>query len=74
MSVLNANAVAIQLPIGAENDFVGMIDLIERVAYKYKDDLGKDPEKVEIPAEYARPSGRASCGIWLRKLPSLTKS
>ncbi len=49
---LNANAVAIQLPMGAEDVFVGMIDLIERVAYKYKDDLGKDPEKVAIPAEY----------------------
>ncbi len=48
---LQANAVAIQLPIGAENDFVGVIDLVERVAYKYKDDLGKDPEQVEIPAE-----------------------
>lgn len=50
---LNANAVAIQLPMGAEDVFVGMIDLIERVAYKYKDDLGKDPEKVPVPAEYA---------------------
>ena len=50
---LQANAVAIQLPIGAENDFVGVIDLVERVAYKYKDDLGKEPELVEIPAELA---------------------
>jgi elongation factor G len=50
---LNANAVAIQLPMGAEDVFVGMIDLIERVAYKYNDDLGKDPEKVEVPAQYA---------------------
>ncbi|MFC5468771.1 elongation factor G [Cohnella suwonensis] len=49
---LNANAVAIQLPIGAENDFKGMIDLIERVAYIYKDDLGKEPETVAIPSEY----------------------
>ncbi|TVY06612.1 elongation factor G [Paenibacillus cremeus] len=48
---LGANAVAIQLPIGAENDFVGAIDLIERVAYVYKDDLGKEPIKSEIPAE-----------------------
>ena len=48
-SRLQANAVAIQLPIGAENDFLGIIDLIERTAYMYKDDLGKDPEKVEIP-------------------------
>ncbi|HUC91439.1 MAG TPA: elongation factor G [Paenibacillus sp.] len=49
---LQANAVAIQLPIGAENDFKGVIDLVERVAYVYKDDLGKEPEKIEIPAEY----------------------
>ncbi|QJD85088.1 elongation factor G [Cohnella herbarum] len=49
---LNANAVAIQLPMGAEDVFVGMIDLVERVAYKYKDDQGKDPEKIAIPAEY----------------------
>lgn len=49
---LQANAVAIQLPIGAENDFVGVIDIVDRVAYKYKDDLGKDPEKIAIPAEY----------------------
>ncbi|MGG4033463.1 elongation factor G [Paenibacillus cisolokensis] len=48
---LQANAVAIQLPIGAENDFVGVIDLIERVAYIYKDDLGKEPEKTDIPDE-----------------------
>ncbi|WP_214627413.1 elongation factor G [Paenibacillus agaridevorans] len=50
---LQANAVAIQLPIGAESDFVGVIDIVERVAYNYVDDLGKDPVKGEIPAEYA---------------------
>ncbi|GGG06999.1 elongation factor G [Paenibacillus abyssi] len=49
---LQANAVAIQLPIGAENDFIGLIDIVDRVAYKYKDDLGKDPEQIEIPDEY----------------------
>ncbi|WP_239619170.1 elongation factor G [Cohnella mopanensis] len=49
---LNANAVAIQLPMGAEDVFIGMIDLVERVAYKYLDDKGKDPEKIAIPAEY----------------------
>ncbi|MBD2844727.1 elongation factor G [Paenibacillus sp. IB182496] len=49
---LQANAVAIQLPIGAENDFVGLIDLVEQVAYRYKDDLGKEPEQIEIPEEY----------------------
>jgi len=50
---LNANAVAIQYPMGAEDTFVGMIDIVERVAYKYTDDKGKDPDKIEIPAEYA---------------------
>jgi elongation factor G len=49
---LGANAVAIQLPIGAENEFKGIIDLVDEVAYMYKDDLGKDIEKVEIPAEF----------------------
>ncbi|GKU76716.1 elongation factor G [Paenibacillus sp. L3-i20] len=50
---LQANAVAIQIPIGAESDFVGVIDIVERKAYKYKDDTGKDPIEVDIPAEYA---------------------
>ncbi|WP_426449945.1 elongation factor G [Paenibacillus sp. S-38] len=49
---LGANAVAIQLPIGAENDFAGVIDLVERRAYVYQDDLGKDPIESEVPAEY----------------------
>jgi len=50
---LQANAVAIQLPIGAESDFKGVIDIIERKAYIYEDDLGKDPHQIEIPAQYA---------------------
>jgi elongation factor G len=50
---LKANAVAIQLPIGAESDFVGIIDLVEQVAYIFKDDLGKEVDKTEIPADYA---------------------
>lgn len=49
---LGANAVPIQLPIGAENDFNGIIDLVDQVAFMYKDDLGKEVEEVEIPAEY----------------------
>ncbi|TDF91448.1 elongation factor G [Paenibacillus piri] len=49
---LGANAVAIQLPIGAESDFKGIIDLIEQKAYIYKDDLGKDIEETDIPEEY----------------------
>ncbi len=50
---LNANAVAIQYPMGAEDTFIGMIDIIERVAYKYTDDKGKAPDEIEVPAEYA---------------------
>lgn len=49
---LQANAVAIQLPIGAESDFVGIIDIIEQKAYMYKDDLGQNIEETEIPADY----------------------
>lgn len=49
---LQANAVAIQLPIGAESDFVGIIDIVEQKAYMYKDDLGQNIEETEIPVEY----------------------
>ena len=49
---LQANAVAIQLPIGAENDFLGIIDIIEQKAYMYKDDLGQNIEEIEVPAEF----------------------
>ena len=38
---LQANAVAIQLPIGAENDFTGIVDLVTMKAEIYGDDLGK---------------------------------
>ncbi|MDO4859980.1 MAG: elongation factor G [Bacillota bacterium] len=48
---LKANAVPVQLPIGAEEDFVGIIDLIEMKAEIYKDDLGKEFDIVEIPDE-----------------------
>ncbi len=48
---LKANAVPIQLPIGAENDLKGIVDLVKNKAFIYKDDLGKDIEETEIPAE-----------------------
>ncbi|MFS1514680.1 elongation factor G [Chengkuizengella sp. SCS-71B] len=50
---LQANAVPIQFPIGAEDNFQGFVDLIENVAWYYKDDLGKEIEKSEIPADLA---------------------
>ena len=48
---LGANPVPIQLPIGAEDKFVGIIDLIRMKAEIYKDDLGKDIEEVDVPAD-----------------------
>ena len=48
---LKANAVPIQLPIGAEDQFQGIVDLIKMKAFIHKDDLGKDVEETEIPAD-----------------------
>ena len=48
---LKANAVPIQLPIGKEDSFVGIVDLVEMKAEIYKDDLGKEYEKTDIPEE-----------------------
>lgn len=49
---LEANAHPIQLPIGAEDQFEGIIDLVEMKAYYYLDDLGTRSEAREIPDEY----------------------
>ncbi|USG66047.1 elongation factor G [Brevibacillus ruminantium] len=48
---LGANPVAVQYPIGAEDQFKGMVDLIEMKAIIYTDDLGKTSDQAEIPAE-----------------------
>jgi len=48
---LGANAHPIQLPIGAEDQLTGIIDLIEMKAYIYKNDLGTDVEVTDVPAE-----------------------
>ena len=48
---LGANAIPIQLPIGAEGDFLGIIDLITMKATVYKDDMGQEIEITEIPED-----------------------
>jgi elongation factor G len=49
---LTPNALPIQLPIGTESDFVGIIDLVTGKAEVYKDDMGKVIDVIDIPAEY----------------------
>ncbi|WP_372997846.1 elongation factor G [Lutispora sp.] len=48
---LKANAVPIQLPVGKESEFVGIIDLVTMKAEIYKDDMGKEIEETEIPED-----------------------
>ena len=60
---LKANAVPVQLPIGKEETFIGIIDLIEMKAEIYKDDLGRQYEKTDIPQEL-----QAEAEEWREKL------
>ncbi|OWY66414.1 elongation factor G [cyanobacterium TDX16] len=48
---LRTNAVPIQLPIGSETDFKGLIDLVKMCAYIYGNDQGTDIQEVEIPGD-----------------------
>lgn len=48
---LGATPVAVQLPLGVESDFVGVIDLLEQKAIIWEDDLGKEPREAPIPSE-----------------------
>jgi elongation factor G len=48
---LGANPIPIQLPIGSEIDFAGIIDLVENHAIIYNDDLGNEQEVIDIPAD-----------------------
>ncbi len=50
-SRFGSNAVPIQLPIGSEADLVGIVDLVKMRAYIYRDEIGKDIEEVDIPAD-----------------------
>jgi elongation factor G len=56
---LGAHPVPIQLPIGAEGEFRGIVDLVENCAIVYKDELGREQEVVEIPAHLAEEAAAA---------------
>ncbi|MFR9277910.1 MAG: GTP-binding protein, partial [Peptoniphilus senegalensis] len=49
---LHGNPIPIQIPMGAEDTFIGMIDLVEMKAEIYKDELGKEIEIIDVPEEY----------------------
>ena len=51
---LKARPVPVQLPIGAESGFRGIVDLIEQCAYIYHDDLGQNIERIDVPADMAQ--------------------
>ncbi|HEY9691522.1 MAG TPA: elongation factor G [Oculatellaceae cyanobacterium] len=48
---MRANAVPIQIPIGSESDFIGIVDLVRMRAYFFKDDQGKEVQEADIPAD-----------------------
>ncbi len=56
---LGAHPVPIQLPIGSEADFKGVVDLVKMKAIVYKDELGTEQDEVEIPAELVEEAGVA---------------
>ena len=56
---LHANPIKVQLPIGAEADFNGVVDLINMKAILYKDDLGQEVEVVDIPDSHAELAAQA---------------
>ncbi|HZL54757.1 MAG TPA: elongation factor G, partial [Solirubrobacteraceae bacterium] len=56
---LGAHPVPVQLPIGAEGDFAGIVDLVKMRAVYYLDDLGTEQEEREIPAELAAAAATA---------------
>ncbi|WP_462421738.1 elongation factor G [Salinicoccus sp. Marseille-QA3877] len=56
---LQANIHPVQLPIGAEDNFTGIIDLVEMKAYNYGNDIGTEIEEIAIPAEYEAEAAEA---------------
>src|SRR6476620_4685464 len=56
---LKAKPAVVQLPIGSEANFKGVIDLLENCAYAFVDDIGTNPEPTPIPAEFAEAAAAA---------------
>ena len=56
---LGAHPVPIQLPIGAEGDFEGVVDLVAMKAIVYKDEMGKEQDELEIPEDLAEAAAAA---------------
>ncbi len=56
---LRAHPVPVQLPIGSEQDFHGIVDLVQNKAIVYKDELGKDQDTIDIPPELAEQAAAA---------------
>jgi len=54
---LGANPVPLQIPVGSEDNFSGVVDLVEMQAIVYKDDLGQEFDVSEIPGELAEQAG-----------------
>ena len=50
---LGSNAVAVQIPIGSESDYKGLVDLMENKAYVFNDDKGEDVSITDVPADLA---------------------
>jgi elongation factor G len=56
---LGAHPVPIQIPIGVEADFLGVVDLVQNKAIVYKDELGKEQDVIDIPADLIEPAAVA---------------
>ena len=65
---LKCNAVPIQLPIGSEDTFKGIVDLVEMKAYVYYDDLGKDIRCEELPEDMKEPVSYTHLDVYKRQL------
>ncbi len=67
---LSDDAIAIQLPVGKENDFNGVVDLVKMKAYLYKDEMGSEIEETDIPEE-AKEDAKKYREILLEKIADI---